>query len=236
MRCKNEYCPQRMSCQLRNPAEEQAGPAPCAAFYRRRDGIGVLLISGGIHGDVGPVCQEMRQAEMSGLVISLDTHGGNGGTTEALCAVIKDVGQRVKTVAVVSTMAASAGLDIALSCSEVVCAPGSRFGGLGVMYHICNGNIPMLIISEKSTEKDISSAGPSYWDYDAKIIDALQRFADNEVKEKLTMISENRNISQELVEDLLGTGRTVSAEELLQAGIIDGINTMKAVIGRLRSK
>jgi len=138
---------------LAEPATS-AAPAPSAIpASRQAQNLAIITIKGEINAVTAKsVERRVREAERGGadgIVIELDTPGGEVGAVLDICRTIR-TSSIPNTIAWVNRTAYSGGAIIALACREIVVAPGSTMGDAGIIRGDPLGLVQGLAETERS--------------------------------------------------------------------------------------
>ena len=209
----------------------------------------VLLVAGLItpRGDAFDEASGMTSAERIGnellalqgddrvtrIVLDVDSPGGNVAGITELAAVVRSVSATKRLVAVANHEMGSAAYWIASGATEIVASPSSMVGSIGVF----------------SIHKDISAMLEKLG-VNVTLISAGKFKAEGAEHEPLTDIAEEhiqatvdrmftaftgdvatgRGVTRSEVVDGFGQGLVVSAQEGLEAGMVDKVATMRDVL------
>ncbi|MDH7463980.1 S49 family peptidase [Chitinophagaceae bacterium 26-R-25] len=174
---------------------------------------------------------------VSGIIIDIDSPGGQADGTALLSDTISRVKQRKPVISLINDgMAASAGYWIASSGTEVyVTQPTDQVGSIGVYTTIADWNahyqeyfkLPVMdIYAPQSTDKNK--------DYK----DAING-DDTAIKEDLSVLAQQfintvkKNRAGKLTSDVWSTGKMFYAKDAQKIGLIDGIKSFDQVIARM---
>ncbi len=137
-------------------AQNAVAPAPAASAIpasRQAQNLAIITIKGEINAVTAQsVERRVREAERGGadgIVIELDTPGGEVGAVLDICRTIR-TSSIPNTIAWVNRTAYSGGAIIALACREIVVAPGSTTGDAGIIRGDPLGLVQGLAETERS--------------------------------------------------------------------------------------
>lgn len=136
------------------PSIAPAAPTPSAIpASRQAQNLAIITIKGEINAVTAQsVERRIREAERGGadgIVIELDTPGGEVGAVLDICRTIR-TSSIPNTIAWVNRTAYSGGAIIALACREIVVAPGSTMGDAGIIRGDPLGMVQGLAETERS--------------------------------------------------------------------------------------
>lgn len=167
------------------------------------------------------------------IILQFDTPGGQGIGLPECGNVIWEASRRKPVIAVASMMACSAGYWLASQATRVYASPSSIIGSVGgFILHFdrsealkMEGQKPTLIKAgafkaEGLSEFPLSQETIAY--YQTGLNEVLAQFHD--------AISRARDIPIETIADTFGKGRSLTAAEAMDVGMIDGILTLEQVI------
>lgn len=185
--------------------------------------------------------EQIREAhgsrDIKALVLDVDSPGGAAaGTPEAAEVIRAYRGGDKPLVAQVHGLAASAAYWLASAADEIVSTRSSQIGSIGVI--TVHESISRMLEDEGKTETVISAgaykaeANP-YEPLSDEAREHLQSVVDQYYGLFVRGVAEGRGVSAEMVESEFGQGRTLLADDALQAGMIDRIGTMRETLQRL---
>lgn len=131
------------------PASRQAANIAIISIHGEIDGITLQSVTRRV--------EEAARAGCTGIVLELDTPGGDAMATLSLTNQVKSVFP-ANTVAWIRPHAFSAGAIIALSCREIVVAPGAAFGDAAPIMALPGvGLVPLPATERAKAESPIIS-------------------------------------------------------------------------------
>lgn len=174
--------------------------------------------------------------DISAIILDVDSPGGTVAGTPELADTIYAARAKKPIVASVNGLAASAGYWIAAAATEIVATPSSQLGSIGVF-------IRHTDVSVQEEKKGIKTTfihagkykveGNPYEPLSNEARASMQKMA-NEYYELFTgAVADYRGVDIDTVKNSYGEGRVVRAEEALQLGMIDRIETISEVLDRL---
>jgi protease IV len=206
-----------------------------AASQDAQDEIAVIVASGTImdgqqpSGTIGgdSMAELLREARnnklVKAVVLRIDSPGGSAFASEVIrneVAALKDAGKPV--VVSMSSLAASGGYWIAMSASKIIAQPTTLTGSIGIF--------SVLTTFEKSLNNiGVSTDGVSTTPFAAIGVttgltsgtkQALQMSIEHGYKRFITLVSENRGMSVEQV-DNVAQGRVWTGADALTSGLVD---------------
>lgn len=210
----------------------------------RGDGIAVIPVSGYLtrrpywRGDrasyewIGARVQEAAdRADVRGIVLEVDTRGGQVNGTEELASLIRGVRAERPISAFVLGQASSAGYWIASAASRVVVGRTSMVGSVGVIwtfidwskYDAEHGIQEITIVSSQSPDKALDPATKHGRD-------RVQATCDQLAGVFVADVAANRRVSEETVVADFGQGWVLVGEEAVTAGMADRVGTFEDAI------
>jgi ClpP class serine protease len=169
---------------------------------------------------------------IAGVVLKIDSGGGEGMAMRLMCEAISERNKQV--VAFIDDFACSAAYGIASACDHIVAnSEQARIGSLGTYLTIADyakfyemkGIKLIEIYATASTDKN-----KEYYEALKGNLEPLRKVADQFNESFLASIEKNREGKLSSGRDVWGTGKVWFAEEALQLGLIDEINSFQNVI------
>jgi signal peptide peptidase SppA len=195
-------------------------------------------ISGGtsVDGFMKQFRQCLNDPGVSGIVLDVDSPGGNvSGVPEAAAEIMAARGTK-PIVAVADPMIASAAYYLACAADEIVCMPSGEVGSIGVLaihddYSVQNemiGYKPTYIFfgAYKTELNSDSPLDPDALAYQQKQIDAIGN-------DFVRFAAKARGVPVDSVRSDFGQGRMLLAKDALAVKMIDRIDTLDATIVRV---
>jgi len=178
----------------------------------------------------------LADPEVDGIVLDIDTPGGNVEGIEEVASLIRD-GRGVKPiVAVANHDALSAGYYIAAQASELVVTPSGSVGSIGVKgaHQDMSGAMAQKgIVTTLISAGKYKTEGNAFEPLGDEARAAFQADVDRYYEMFVAAVARGRGVSADAVRSGFGQGRTVMAEPALAAGMVDRIDTLENTIGRL---
>lgn len=186
------------------------------------------------------VQQWLRQAVADpatiGVLLDVDSPGGSVNGVEELAAELRSLRARKPIVAVANPLAASAAYWIASSASEIVAAPGSHVGSIGVfMAHsdysaaLDKQGIKVTLIKAGKYKTEDNPYEP----LSADARDHFQEMVNDSYSDFVTSVAAGRRTTESNVRSRFGEGRLVRARQALATGMVDSIATFDTVLRQL---
>jgi signal peptide peptidase SppA len=186
----------------------------------------------------GMLRKAIGDPQVSAVVLDVDSPGGSVFGLEELAAELRRAREQKPIVAVASGFMASGAYWVASGASEIVAAPGSMLGSIGIVaLHVdqsaaneMEGLRPTIVHAgryktEGSPHAPLSDEGRAY----------MQQVVDDYYRMFVTAVAAGRGVSAETVRRDYGEGRMLVAGEAVRAGLADRVGTLDATIRRLLS-
>ncbi len=209
-----------------------------APLNSHRPHIARVSIEGIIVDDIlrDEMLEELRDDDnVKAVIVRLDTPGGTGAGGQQLYQSLSEIAEEKPVVAVMRTMATSAGYMTAIAADHIVAQESTITGSIGVILQSFNieklakeyGVEPITI---KSGE---NKGAPSYFEGMTKEQRAiLQGVIDDFHNYFVTIVAENRELDKaELAK--LADGRVFSGRQALELGLIDELGSEKQALAWL---
>jgi capsid assembly protease len=184
------------------------------------------------------LAQVVGDPNVTAVIIEADTPGGGvSGLPELADQIYKARGSK-PIIGVSNTRALSAGYWLLSQCDEIVCAPVSEVGSIGVFLWHENWaeNYKMEGIQPDIIRYGEHKAEMNDWE---PLTDEARTYIQsqvNEVGEMFTKaVARGRGVSADVVRKNFGEGRSVMARDAVRLGMADRIATMDDTIQRLAS-
>ncbi|MBZ9611028.1 signal peptide peptidase SppA [Rheinheimera maricola] len=208
------------------------------------DKVGVIVARGVIvdgHAKAGAVGGDstaalLRKArnddKIKAVVLRIDSPGGSAYASEVIgqeIRLLREAGKPV--IASMGAVAASGGYWIAAPTNEIWAAPTTITGSIGIfgLIHTAENALPSLGLNVDgvgTTElAGISGGLPLFQGLDNKAKDLFQLLIERGYTEFLTMVGENRNMSNAEV-DKVAQGRVWTGTKALELGLVDKLGTL----------
>lgn len=208
------------------------------------DKVGVVVARGVIvdgtakAGSVGgdSTAALLRQArhddKIKAVVLRIDSPGGSAYASEVIgqeIRLLREAGKPV--IASMGAVAASGGYWIAAPANEIWAAPTTITGSIGIfgLIHTAEEAMPVLGLNVDgvgTTELAGLSGGlPLFQGLNSKAKDLFQLLIERGYTEFLSMVGENRNMSNAEV-DKVAQGRVWTGRKALELGLVDKLGTL----------
>ena len=244
----NEETPEQRAARL-EAAEQQA--------ISDRGGIAIIPITGVIaprihdvqgsstggpntsaEGIAAKVNKAAGDSNVSGIIIDVDSPGGNVFGLSEAAAVIRAAAAQKPVVAVANHLAASAAYHLASAAGELVVSPSGEVGSIGVFaYHqdisaaLEKRGVKPTLIKAGDHKAETHPAFPLSEDAAAY----LQEAVDASYATMIDDIAKGRGVAAAKVREGFGRGRMVMAAEAVQLNMADRIGTLGGEIERMQS-
>jgi len=199
--------------------------------------------SGGLFGSTKNDIEEMKEilkkaeedSYIKAVILRINTPGGEVTASDILYREIKEFKKKTgkPVIAVMMDISTSGGYYVAMAADKVYSVSTSLTGNIGVIYILpkleglaSKIGIEMRVI-KSADKKDMSSP---WRDFSPQEREILQSLINNYFEQFLKIVAENRkNLTMEKIRTL-ADGRIFSAQQALDAGLIDGITTLPDAI------
>lgn len=195
-------------------------------------------ISGGtsVDGFMKQFRQCLNDPGVSGIVLDIDSPGGNvSGVPEAAAEILAARGTK-PIVSVADPMIASAAYYLGCAADEIVCMPSGEVGSVGVF----------AIHDDYSQQNEMIGYKPTYISYgtyktelnpdtplDPDALAYQQQQVDAMGNDFVRFVAKARGVPVDSVRSDFGQGRMLLAKDALAAKMIDRIDTLDATIARV---
>lgn len=237
-------------------ARDGAADAEAAAAPARQGSIAIVQVAGalyprggrslygsftGMDGLRSQIAAHAADPDVSSIIAVFDTPGGTVAGTPETAAAFKAAAAQKPVVAMVDSLAASAGYWIASQCSEIVMSPSADVGSIGAMVLHADMSQALeamgikltMIRSEISPQKN--EAHP-FAPLSQEATAFLQARVDEAGVDFVKAVAAGRKTTQANVKEKFGQGRIYGAREALARGMVDRVATLGDVIGGLSQK
>ena len=219
------------------PARPGIAVIPVHGVMEHRAGIFTALGFGTSTADLRSAIARLGANEdVNGIVLDIDSPGGEVEGLTEIAATIRAVRENKPVIASANTMAASAAYWLGSQASEFVAAPSASVGSIGVFgaHEDISGlleqeGVKVELISAGAYKTEDSQLGPLSDEARAHKQSLVDGYYDMFVND----VAAGRGVSPEAVESGYGQGRMLLAQRAREAGMIDGIETLDATVGRL---
>lgn len=178
----------------------------------------------------------MNDATVKAVILHFDTPGGTVyGVDEFATEIYKARGQK-PIVAMVDSLAASAGYYLAASADEIVITPGGEAGSIGVYSQHTDISKWLEDVGEKITlihAGEFKVEGNPFEPLTEEGRTFLQGRVDEYYGMFVKSVARGRGISTAKVKSDFGQGRVLGANDALKVGMVDRIATFEQTVQRL---
>ena len=162
------------------------------------------------------------------IVFDVDSPGGETAGCFELAEEIRASREIKPSIAVVDSLAASAGYALASSATRMVATPSSKIGSIGVfiMHVDFTGALDQAGIQISYIEAPkggMKTAGSAYRRMDKRTAEYLQAFVDASYDEFVSLVSINRGLEDAAIRET--EARVFRADEALALRLIDEVKT-----------
>lgn len=206
------------------------------------DSIAVIHIDDTISGTSGitpegildQLDQAMDDDAVKAIVLRVDSGGGTVAASQEIMLEVRRVREVKPIVVSVGDICASGAYMIASQCDEIVAAPGSSVGRIGVISQVTNVQelLSKLGIQFTTlTAGEYKDAGSPYRSLTPEETAMLQAELDAIYEEFIADVAEGRGLPEEKVREM-ATGWVWLGNEALEMGLIDSIGNYNDAIAR----
>ena len=183
--------------------------------------------------------QLVRDPSVAAIVVEINSPGGTVAGTEELAAKMAGLRGTKPIMGHVNSQMASAALWVGSSLDWLSASPGAEAGSLGVlMIHedwskaLESQGVKVTMLATPAAKVEGNPFEPLTEDARAYFEAQNKTVYDKFVK----AVAGYRNLSQTHVREKFGGGRMLLAEDALKVGMIDRIETLDALVGRLKKR
>lgn len=178
----------------------------------------------------------VRDSSITAIVLDVDSGGGSTSLVAETADIVRAARGTKPIVAVCNPLMASAAYWIGSAADEVVITPSGQVGSIGTVilhwdwsqWNAEYGIKPTFIHADKYKVE-----GNPEEPLDDEAAAEFQRTVDDFQAMFLAGVAASRGVTPEFVAEQYGEGRVFPAERALAAGLVDSIETLDEVIGRL---
>lgn len=177
-----------------------------------------------------------RDASVKAIVIDIDSPGGSVPGTPELAAKIFKAREAKPIYAVANSMAASAALWIGTAATDFSVTPSGEVGSHGVWMAHVDASSALEMIGWKITlisAGKFKVEGNPYEPLGDEARDEFQRGVDAIFGDFTKALALHRGVSTKDVLAKFGQGRMLFAKDALAVGLVDRIETLEGVVGKL---
>lgn len=178
----------------------------------------------------------LRDAEVDGIVLDVDSPGGNVMGIDELAAQIRDARGTKPISAVANHSALSAAYYIASAADEVVVSASGRVGSIGVIaahQDISAAQEKLGVRTTVITAGKFKGEGNEFAPLSDEARAAFQADADTYYGMFVRAVAKGRGVPTDQVRAGFGEGRSVLARAALDQGMADRIDTLDNTIRRV---
>jgi signal peptide peptidase SppA len=172
--------------------------------------------------------------EVATILLDVNTPGGAAHGMTETARRIKAAAAEKPVVAVVNSLAASAGYGLVSGASEIVMSESSEVGSIGVVLvhydrseQLANAGVKVTMIHAGKSKVD----GHPYGPLEGRALDNLQSRVDRIMTDFVGLVSEHRTMDQAAIRDLEAS--LLSSGEAIDAGLADQVATFDDVVSDL---
>lgn len=238
--CLAEFLIRDGRAEARSAASSRAGSVAIVPIY------GALMSRGGwFSTGMDSVRSQVRDyaanADVSAIVLDIDSPGGSVAGTMETAAEIKVAAAQKPVIAVANTLAASAAYWIGAQASEFVIAPSADVGSIGAMilHQDVSGALEQFgvkLTMIRSAQSPLKNEAHPFAPLSEDATAFLQQRVDEAGSDFIKAVAAGRRVTQAKVKEDFGQGRVFGAREALARGMADRIATLDDVIGGLQQK
>lgn len=186
------------------------------------------------------VVRALRAAGADGrtaaVVFHVDSGGGSALASDLIWREVKLLAERLPVVAVMGGLAASGGYYVLTHATEVIAAPTTITGSIGVVmtklvleeFNARYGFNPESLTRGRYAEIMTSARG-----FDEQERALLQRYSEEVYHRFVARVASGRALSEERVDEI-GRGRIWSGADALELGLVDGLGDVALAVERAR--
>lgn len=196
--------------------------------------IAVVEIHGGIGGKIKSPDMEklvnriLEDRRMRAVVLDIDSPGGDAAASDYIYRALKRIARRRPLVASIRGVGASGGYMIACAAHQIVAAPGSVVGSIGVisvrpaLQELLERAGIGINVNKSGEFKDM---GAPWRETTPEEQAKLQELVDDMYGSFVNIVSESRNIEEERVREI-ATGEVYLATRAAEIGLVDEIGDL----------
>lgn len=180
----------------------------------------------------------MASADVSGVVIDIDSPGGSVEGVPELASEIREARGKKPTIAVANTLAASAAYWLGTAFDELSVTPSGEVGSVGVYAAHDDRSVQM---EQRGVKRTLIAAGKYKTEGNPfePLTEEARAFVQKRVDEVhdqfVAAVAANRGVSQKAVRENYGEGRAFGADESVARGMADRVETLEQAIERMRA-
>ena len=201
--------------------------------------IGNLIIKGMLDNSsfyVNKIQEFLKNKEIKGLLIKIDSPGGLPGTSQAIFQELKNFKKEKPVVVLVENICTSAAYYIAAASNKIITPPSALIGGIGVFLQI--PNIKELLENWKIKIQFIQTgkyktAGSPLKQLTPEEIKYLQKLSDDNYQQFIKDIALSRKIDIKKHKDW-ADGKVFLGNEAKKLNLVDQIGSYQNAIDNIK--
>lgn len=221
--------------------------------YSVTDGVAVLPINGVISKRMNLMAQisggtsselvgrdlkaAMMDPAVKAIILQIDSPGGTVDGTETLANLVREAKQCKPTVALADGMMASAAYWIGSAASEIYMTDNlTNVGSIGVVAthtDISGAQAAQGVKTTEITAGKYKRAASQYGPLTETGKQTIQDQVDYLYSVFVQTVAENRGVSPDTVLQDMADGRVFIGQQAIDAGLVDGVSTLDALIAKL---
>ncbi|HZJ10513.1 MAG TPA: signal peptide peptidase SppA [Trueperaceae bacterium] len=177
-----------------------------------------------------------KNERTAALVFHVDSGGGSALASDLIWREVKLLAEKMPVVAVMGQLAASGGYYVLTHATEVIAAPTTITGSIGVVmakavleeFNDKHGFNPESVKRGRYAEIMSSARG-----FDEQERELLARYMGEIYQRFVARVADGRGLSEERVNEI-GRGRIWSGADAVQLGLVDRLGDVSAAIARAK--
>jgi signal peptide peptidase SppA len=178
----------------------------------------------------------IKDDEIDELVLDVDSPGGVMTGLKELGDFIMASREHIRSTSVTNHLNASAAYYLSSQANRVLSTPSGETGSIGVYSRhvdisemLKNDGIKVTLISAGKHKVE----GNMFEPLSDEALERIQAMVDTANADFVAKVARGRDVSIETVNERFGQGRVFTADEALEVGMIDAIQTPEQVVGSL---
>jgi signal peptide peptidase SppA len=170
------------------------------------------------------------------ILLNVDSPGGSVDLVAETAATVREARGKKPIVAIANTTAASAAYWIAAQADELIVTPSGRVGSVGVFAAHTDISAMQEADGIKTTlvsAGKFKTEGNPFEPLSDEARAAIQERVDEAYSMFVADVAAGRGVSQDKVRSGYGEGRTLLAQQALEAGMVDGVATLEETVARM---
>jgi signal peptide peptidase SppA len=187
----------------------------------------------------GAFAMAVEDDNIDAIIIDIDSPGGSVFLVAETAQMVYDARGVKPIIAVANAMAASAAYHIASQADELVVTPSGVVGSIGVLAAHQDVSAMQEKLGVKTTlisAGKFKTEGNPFEPLSEDAQAAIQERIDEYYARFVADVARGRGVSEDAVRAGFGQGRVVTANLALEGSMVDGIDTLEAVAGRVVSQ